>query len=220
MMMNELVKEHDVLWDHVIELIRKKSSKQASALFKNLIKQTITVTNMPAKFLYEETFDLSSDEKIDPIRKSGKKLIEASQNIGDPSEVSKSFVEFLENLSKVIITNDRQEILAKAFAEQMQRRAGQFSEPISKAFVEPIDYIDTYSTLEAAEIVGVSDQTIRRWCEKGKFPEAKRTESGHWRIPKKYFKISLEDARKRKEFEQRLNEYNAKHGEEYEDEYL
>ncbi|RKO61733.1 putative site-specific integrase-resolvase [Caldibacillus debilis GB1] len=214
MMMGKLVKEQDVLWDHVIELIRKKSSKQASALFKNLITQTISVTKMPGEFLYDETFDLSSDEKIDPIRKSGKKLIETSLNIGDPSEVYNSFVEFLENLSKVIVTNDRQEILAKAFVEQMKKGTGQFSEPTSKAFVEPIDY----STLEAAEIVGVSDQTIRRWCEKGKFPEAKRTESGHWRIPKKYFKISLEDARKRRKFEQRLNEYNAKHGEDYEDE--
>jgi excisionase family DNA binding protein len=46
---------------------------------------------------------------------------------------------------------------------------------------------DFYTTSKAAEIGGVSDQTIRCWCEKGKFPDAYQTEGGHWRIPQKYF---------------------------------
>ncbi|MBS4220080.1 helix-turn-helix domain-containing protein [Bacillus sp. FJAT-49711] len=78
---------------------------------------------------------------------------------------------------------------------------------------EEEDYTKSYTTLEAAEIVGVSDQTIRRWSEKGKYPDAVKT-GGCWRIPKKYFKISLEEARKRKAFEQHLNEFNAQYGEE------
>jgi excisionase family DNA binding protein len=57
---------------------------------------------------------------------------------------------------------------------------------------------EVYSSTEAAEILGVSDQTIRRWCEKRKYPDAYQTDGGHWRIPKKYFKITLVDARKRK----------------------
>jgi excisionase family DNA binding protein len=51
------------------------------------------------------------------------------------------------------------------------------------------------TTSEAAEIGGVSDQTIRRWCEKGKFPGAYQTEGGHWRIPQKLFKVTLQQAR-------------------------
>lgn len=85
--------------------------------------------------------------------------------------------------------------------------------PEPKPLVEEVDYTNSYSTVEAAEIVGVSDQTIRRWSEKGKYPDAVKT-GGRWRIPKKYFKIFLEEARKRKSFEQHLNEFNAQYGEE------
>lgn len=49
----------------------------------------------------------------------------------------------------------------------------------------------TYTTSEAAEILHVSDQTIRRMCDAGKFPEASRTDGGHWRIPKKHFRVTL-----------------------------
>ena len=85
---------------------------------------------------------------------------------------------------------------------------------------EEADYTKSYSTLEAAEIVGVSDQTIRRWCEKGKYPEAIKTGGNRWRIPKEYFKIPLEEARKRKAFEHQLNEFNAQFGEDNDDKSL
>ncbi|MEZ7171754.1 helix-turn-helix domain-containing protein [Sporosarcina sp. OR05] len=48
------------------------------------------------------------------------------------------------------------------------------------------------------EILHVSDQTIRRMCDAGKFPDATRTEGGHWRIPKQYFNVSLDQAREMK----------------------
>lgn len=53
----------------------------------------------------------------------------------------------------------------------------------------------TYTTSEAAQLLHVSDQTIRRMCDTGKFPEATRTEGGHWRIPKKYFQVTLEQSK-------------------------
>ncbi|TYS17719.1 helix-turn-helix domain-containing protein [Rossellomorea vietnamensis] len=59
---------------------------------------------------------------------------------------------------------------------------------------------------EAAVIGGVSDQTIRRWCEKGKFPEAFKTDGGHWRIPQKYFKMSIEQAREADAFMKKADE--------------
>jgi len=63
-----------------------------------------------------------------------------------------------------------------------------------------------YSTGEAAEIIGVSSETIRRMCEKGKFPEAEKTDGGHWRIPRKYFKLSLEEAREADQFMQTMDQ--------------
>lgn len=65
---------------------------------------------------------------------------------------------------------------------------------------------DYATTSEAAELGGVSDQTIRRWCEKGKFPGAYQTEGGHWRIPQKLFKVTLQQARDANAFMKTVDE--------------
>ncbi|MBD0383894.1 type I restriction endonuclease subunit R, EcoR124 family [Paenibacillus sedimenti] len=80
--------------------------------------------------------------------------------------------------------------------------------------------VEVYTSSEVAEILGVTDLTILRWCDKNKYPEAYQTDGGHWRIPQKYFKISLEQARKRKVYEQQLNEFNASKGEADESEWI
>ena len=55
--------------------------------------------------------------------------------------------------------------------------------------------VEAYTTSEAAEILNVSDQTIRRMCDAGKFPGASRTYGGHWRIPREHFKVTLVQSR-------------------------
>lgn len=79
---------------------------------------------------------------------------------------------------------------------------------------------EDYTSTEVAEILGVTDQTIRRWVEKGKYPGAYKTRGGHWRIPKKYFKISPDNAERRKAFDEKINQFNQMKGEVTEDEFL
>jgi excisionase family DNA binding protein len=55
---------------------------------------------------------------------------------------------------------------------------------------------DEYSTGDAAIILGVSKETVRRMCEHGRFPEAHKTDGGHWRIPSKYFNMTANEANK------------------------
>ena len=57
-----------------------------------------------------------------------------------------------------------------------------------------ISKVDTYTSQEAAQILGVSSQTIRRWCEQGLFKDAYRTHGGHWRIPMENFKMTIKQA--------------------------
>jgi excisionase family DNA binding protein len=40
-------------------------------------------------------------------------------------------------------------------------------------------------TAEAADVLGVSEKTVRRWCGDGRFPSARKTsgDTGEWRIP-------------------------------------
>lgn len=77
---------------------------------------------------------------------------------------------------------------------------------------------DFYTSMEVAEIVSVPDQLIREWCEKERYPGAVKKENEIWHIPKRYFKVSLKEVRKRKVFEQELNRFNKFEGEVNEDE--
>ncbi|WP_363550377.1 helix-turn-helix domain-containing protein [Caldifermentibacillus hisashii] len=88
------------------------------------------------------------------------------------------------------------------------------------SYFEQGKIIETYSTDEVVEIMGTDEQTVRKWCKKGKYPEAYQTNSGDWHIPKKYFKISLKQARRRNAFEEKLNLINQMKREVTEDEFL
>lgn len=71
-----------------------------------------------------------------------------------------------------------------------------------------------YTVQEAGEILNLSEQTIQRMCERGKFPGAKQTSSGHWLIPKKLFKVTLEEARKIRDDLKDIREKSLEAGEE------
>ncbi|WP_251553964.1 hypothetical protein [Neobacillus muris] len=69
-------------------------------------------------------------------------------------------------------------------------KKGQIAEEGAEVSVpKEYDTEEYYWSTEAAEIVCVSVQMILVWCENGKYPGAKKTRNGNWRIPKKYFKI-------------------------------
>lgn len=208
--------EEDVLWDTVAILKDQNHSENALVLFKKLIKGTFSTLSLSTAFLDEVEIDLPSSEFMVRLRTQDKKIYESLKS-KDMVGAYENLVEYVEKLSEAIPELDRKGILAKMIADQAQIRK---TPTVTIPLQEEVNYANSYSTLEAAEIIGVSDQTIRRWCEKGKYPDAKKTEGNRWRIPKKYFKVTLEEARKRKAFEHQLNEFNAQYGEVHDDDFL
>lgn len=70
-----------------------------------------------------------------------------------------------------------------------------------------------YTTGEAAKKLGLSDQTIRRMCERGKFKGASRVGgSGHWRIPEENFITTSEQDKEAEMILQRIDKKNEKAG--------
>ncbi|PAF36230.1 hypothetical protein CHH58_13340 [Terribacillus saccharophilus] len=76
---------------------------------------------------------------------------------------------------------------------------------MAKKDKEELEYASCYSTLEAAEIMGVPDQTIRSWCEKGEIPDVIRLENRELRIPKSYFRFRLEQAKRNNNTHGKIN---------------
>ncbi|MFC5465759.1 helix-turn-helix domain-containing protein [Lederbergia graminis] len=213
--------EEEVLWDTVTILKDQNRYENALVLFKSLIERTFSALRLPTSFLDEVKIELPSTEYMIRIRTQDKMIYESLKS-KDMMGAYENLVDYIEKLSEVFPEADQKKILAQIIADQTQIRMESVisSSTATIPLQEEVDYVNSYSTLEAAEIIGVSDQTIRRWCEDGKYPSARKTSGNRWRIPKEYFKITLEEARKRKAFEQQLNKFNAGHGEGDEDEFL
>lgn len=208
-----MTKEHEkeLLWDTVTILKEQNRLENVLVLFKSLIEHTFLSLRLPINFLEEVKLDLPSTEFVTLIHSLDKDIYQSIQR-GDMLQAYERLVEYIEKLSEVIPDEHRKTILAKILANQTDSHVEPIMPKYGSTQLSMIKPANVYTSTEVAEIIGVADQTIRRWCEKGKYPDAYQTKGGHWRIPIKYFKISLDEARKRDVFEQELNGINAGHG--------
>ncbi|GAA0293155.1 excisionase family DNA binding protein [Gracilibacillus halotolerans] len=210
-------REHDdeLLWETVVLLKDQNLTENALALFKSLINRTFSTLNVPTNFLEELNIQPPTGETLSQIRSLDKEIYQALKS-QDTLQAYKYLVDYIKEFSEVIPGSDQKEVMAKLlYTCCLNDTPNEILRPIH--IEENEEFL---TSTEAAEIIGVSDQTIRRWCEKGKYPDAFQTEGGHWRIPKKYLKISYKQARKRNSFEDRLDQFNMKVGEVSGDEYL
>lgn len=87
-----------------------------------------------------------------------------------------------------------QPVEAKLVTDEPREALDSFQELINQQFYEDNKKAKTpqkpyYTTSEAAEKLGLSDQTIRRMCENGRLKGVYRSggKNGHWRIPEENF---------------------------------
>lgn len=208
-----MIKEHEVelLWDSVTILKDQNKIENAKALFKKLVERTFSTLKVSTEILDELNITAPTTDMVSQIRLLDKEIHQALKE-KNTLLAYKYLVDYILELSKSSLDMNSKEIFAKILATHL-------NEMNTKTMLEE-DKMEVYTSTEVAEIMGVSDQTIRRWCEKGKYPDAFQTEGGHWRIPKKYFKLTLEHARKRKALDEKLNQFNKRKGEVTEDEFL
>ncbi|MCJ7842523.1 SNF2 helicase associated domain-containing protein [Lederbergia sp. NSJ-179] len=79
-------------------------------------------------------------------------------------------------------------ILASILASHdNSKKLPHFQDQIKKLINVEKEEIHYYTPNEVAKKLGLSDQTIRRMCERGSFEGAYKTEGGHWKIPEDIF---------------------------------
>lgn len=204
-------RDEDVLWDTVTLLKEQNHLENAKVLFRSLVERTFSLLKQPTDFLNDSIIDIPSEEMFHHFRFVDRE-IHRHLKIKDLQMANERLVDYIELLSEIVPDANKEQIRKRIMAELL---TGHYREATQKEHVGTFtaEKTEVYTSSEAAEMIGVSDQTIRRWCEKGKYLEATKTDGGHWRIPRKYFKITLDEARKRKAFGEQLNEYNATQGE-------
>jgi excisionase family DNA binding protein len=213
-----MIKDHEeVLWDTVVLLKQQDYLENAKAVFKSLVERTFTLLKQPTDFLEDSNLEVPSFDQYDTFRGLDRQIRICLKN-NQIERANELLIDYIELLSQIIPNVDAKIMQKQILAQLLTNRFKTVDNPANRMFT--VEKHDTFTTTEAAEILNVSDQTMRRWCEKGKFPEAYQTDGGHWRIPRKYFKVDLEQAKKRNDFSKKLDEINNLAGEADESEYL
>lgn len=213
-----MIKDHEeVLWDTVVLLKQQDYLENAKAVFKFLVERTFSLLKQPTDFLEESNIDIPSFDQYDTFRGLDRQIRLCLKN-NQIERANELLIDYIELLSQIIPNVDAKKMQKQILAQLLTNRFRTVDNHTNKMFT--IEKNDTFTTSEAANILNVSDQTMRRWCEKGKFPEAYQTDGGHWRIPRKYFKLDLEQTKKRDNFLKKLDKINRQAGEVDESEYL
>ncbi|MFD1067805.1 helix-turn-helix domain-containing protein [Oceanobacillus locisalsi] len=197
--------EQELLWDAVEELIQYDKLK-AQAVLKAAIERLFIQLNMSTTLISDLHLSIQNEESIQAIRcldnEIRKKTVEY---ISEPSY--ETILNYIEKISEM--TENPQVIYKKIVAsiwieEKNQPHYIMERKPAYLHEIEENDENSTagenkkkfYTTSEAANKLGLSDQTIRRMCERGKFKRVYRSEGGHWRIPEDNFVTTREQDNK------------------------
>jgi excisionase family DNA binding protein len=195
-------RHHDdaLLWDSALALVQAGKPDLAVSVLRKAIEGSFAIVNQSSEFLNRVTIKTPTEKQIHSLKAFDAAIQQAVKN-GHFEEAGDRYTKYLETLLSIFEEGESAEI-QKMFFGQLLKTSYQSKEKADLAKEQAATYTTgakVYTTTEAAEMIHVSDQTIRRMCEKGKFPGAYKTDGGHWRVPSKYFKITPEEARIREE---------------------
>ncbi|WP_411348514.1 MerR family transcriptional regulator [Paenibacillus sp. WLX2291] len=218
--------EEHILWDTVELLCEQQQYEKAGVILKSIVQRIFTLFRLPADILDGVSFEVSSTTVLVGLHKQ-ERIIRQQVMAQDIERAATTLQAYLGILEQLISSTQRsgwiQQIMSRlvvAHYYQASAVSGNWANS-EKVHEQRVSYASSvYTSKEAATLIGVSDQTIRRWCEAGKYPDAYQTEGGHWRIPHSYFKLNPAQAQHRKDFALKLDVYNARQGVTDESEFL
>jgi excisionase family DNA binding protein len=206
------------LWKSILILVKGQHFPEAYEVMKVIADQTMqSFTGMSVFSAFSIPLNKIIDEKEILTMQSMSNEIDKLIHLKEKERAADRITEYLgsiihlfsesqteaENMYKKVV----KALIESKMTDSVSDQNSKISEP-AEIYRLSTEYTnsDYATTSEAAEIGGVSDQTIRRWCEKGKFPGAYQTEGGHWRIPQKLFKVTLQQAREANAFMKKVDE--------------
>ncbi|WP_019413117.1 helix-turn-helix domain-containing protein [Paenisporosarcina sp. TG20] len=210
------------LWNSALTLIKGQHYTDANEVVKAIAVQTVQSIGGTISIDTFPTHHKQLDEKEILYMQSLSREISELVGRRDKNKVAELATDYIDHFIQLLTENHKEadylhKQLLKGFIKtqlleshrkhyKFIRGGKMYANSIFQGLGVESEKGEFVTSTEAAEIGGVSDQTIRRWCEKGKFPEAFKTEGGHWRIPDKYLKMNLQQVRKANAFMKQLDE--------------
>ncbi|WP_404459824.1 helix-turn-helix domain-containing protein [Sutcliffiella horikoshii] len=206
------------LWKSAYVLVQGQHHEEAIEVLKTIAQEAInsiggqvSATDLPSNIR----------SKVDEVEMTD--IMSLAKQINDlvlqnnQMKASSLMSDYIERIISMLFSSQtevekfKKEIFISIIHKRMkeQSAASLIHEPTAQA----VEYKESeyVTTKEAAIIGGVTDQTIRRWCEKGKFPEAFQTDGGHWRIPQKYLKANSNQAESAEKWIRKLDKDTKNH---------
>ncbi|WP_404406235.1 helix-turn-helix domain-containing protein [Jeotgalibacillus malaysiensis] len=192
-----MIHNRDVaLWEAAEALIHANKIEEAISVIDTISSyitgnQTSILNQSKVPMKNKKHFDL---EQLDRLKRLSVEVSDLKK-VNQPDRFQEKLVEYLDGIVDFLsVDHAHAAQLRKYYFSPLIRVAANSDQQVSLE-ESPSREIskEFYTSSETALILGVSDQTVRRMCDNGKFPEANRTDGGHWRIPAKYFKVSPQE---------------------------
>ncbi|MET1249076.1 helix-turn-helix domain-containing protein [Sporolactobacillus sp. STCC-11] len=212
-MMRTIDDDQIEMWDSVQTLL-KINREQAKVVLKATIERSFRQVGVVLPELSSLSLKLPEQDELNQLKQLEKKLTNAAEQ----QQINDDFIaEYIDRLIQLTATN--QPKFRKAVTVSLLKQ-GRVKHRINRtAYTQPVMIASLkeetkpfYTPKEVGKKLGLSDQTIRRFCEKGKFSEAYQTEGGHWRIPRDAFITTSKQDEHSDTFLQRIDEKNRRGG--------
>lgn len=205
--------EQEKLWSSV-ESLFVISPEQAEAVLKVTIERFLSRMGLTLPAISNLTLKITDLNSVKDLHQIEKTIDHQLKN-NDREVTYELLIDFLMKLSEM--TDSEPTVVQKKLIASLIANIIEGSLKTSFDTCPPRDRKNEnsfFSPSKAAKKIGLSDQTIRRMCEKGKFTGAYKTDGGHWRIPKSNFVTTDEQDNRAKNFFDRIDIKNQEFGNE------
>ncbi|MCQ2011672.1 MAG: helix-turn-helix domain-containing protein [Sporolactobacillus sp.] len=187
-MMRTIDYEQIEMWDSV-QTLSKINREQAKVVLKATIERSFRQVGIVLPKLSGRSLRLPEQNELNQLKQLEKKLNNAAeqQKINDDL-----LAEYIDGLIQLTANNQpqfRKAVTVSLLKQRRIKRRINRTAPMQAIMISSLkgETKPFYTPKEVGKKLGLSDQTIRRLCEKGKFSAAYQTEGGHWRIPRDAF---------------------------------
>ncbi|WP_100012406.1 helix-turn-helix domain-containing protein [Lentibacillus sediminis] len=206
--------ERAQMWESV-EILSQIDEDKAKTIFKVTIEQTIQRFHIDSPIFSNVPLRFPDLKHLALLRETEEKMEQAfaKQERERAYEYLIEYVELISQLAEGDPVMWQKKILASLLAASKKSNWSITDEQIRES---PVLYGQRetrfYTTNQTAKKLGLSDQTIRRMCENGKFTGAYKTEGGHWRIPGSEFITSDAQDKEAEEILKQIDKKNREAG--------
>lgn len=196
------------LWDAISFLAENNKVQEAKSVMKVLFSEIFSVF-LGAEFVpsHLEIKEITPED-IEHFKILTSKMSEYEKE-GYHLSANELLVEFIQSS-----TLNNREVLASLLLNRFPAIHEKQRNEISQREEDTEEMEEGYFKAGyAAKRLGVTTQTLRRYCEAGRIPGAKKTPGGHWRIPKTAFRVSEQQVENSKETLKKIDVINCSYGE-------